>query len=78
MICNDTFLEIPAMQRVVRPGDIVRLGRFDNDEWIVQFGWYAYAGNREVCGWYLINKDDPSKRKPFSKPDLDDCYFVET
>lgn len=70
-------LEIPGTQKVIRPGYRVKIGRFSHVTWVVKFGWYAYAGNREVCGWYLENKDDPSERKPFSKPDLDDCYFVE-
>lgn len=74
---NDTFLEIPGSHTKIRPGNRVKLGRFDNTVWIVQFGWYSYAGNREICGWYLVKQDDPSVRKPFSKPDLDDCYFVE-
>lgn len=69
-------LDIPTTGDKLYPGNVVKLERFDTEMWIVMYGWYSYGGNREVCGWYLLNKDNPSMIKPLSKPDLDDIVII--
>lgn len=44
-------------------------------EWIVQYGWYQWGGNRPVCGWSLKNKAT-DEIKPLQQTDLIDVYFV--
>lgn len=68
-------LYIPNSRDVIRPGDVIRLGRFAPDDWQVCFGWYEFGGNRPVCGWYLT-KDKGLVVKPLQLPDLDDIYLV--
>lgn len=63
--------------RIIRLGDMVRLGRFDTEIWITCFGWYSWGGNRPVCGWYLQSTDKCSKLKPLQLPDLDDIYLID-
>lgn len=70
------FLNIPNSQEVIRPGNLVKLGRFSNETWEVCFGWYEFGGNRPVCGWYLT-KDGGLTVKPIQLPDLDDIYSVQ-
>lgn len=70
-------LEIPEFKITLRPGCKVKLGRFESAVWVVAYGWYAWGGNRPVCGWYLINIENPEDVKPLQKPDLDDIYLVE-
>lgn len=70
-------LDIPGTCYRLYPNNTVKLGRFDTELWIVLFGWYSYGGNREVCGWYLLNKKDPSIIKPLSKPDLADIVIIQ-
>lgn len=70
-------LDIPGTCYRLYPNNIVKLGRFDTELWVVLFGWYSYGGNREVCGWYLLNKKDPSIIKPLSKPDLADIVIIQ-
>lgn len=72
---NNLYLQIPYSPDVLRPGNIVRLGRFNADEWTVCFGWYEFGGNRPVCGWYLT-KDGGLVVKPLQLPDLDDIYVI--
>ena len=72
---NNLFLEIPNSRDIIRPGNIVRLGRFSDVDWAVCFGWYEFGGNRPVCGWYLT-KDDGLTVKPLQLPDLDDIYVI--
>lgn len=69
-------LQIPNSTVVLVPGCIVKLHRFDFDEWVVGFGWYSWGHNRPVCGWYLTNKESPKVVKPLQLPDLDDIYMV--
>lgn len=71
---NDLFIEIPYSGEVIRPGDVVRLGRFSDDDWTVCFGWYSFGGNRPVCGWYLTKGS--CTIKPLQLPDLDDIYVI--
>ena len=73
---KDIELEIPGTGDKLCPKSVVKLGRFETTLWIVMYGWYSYGGNREVCGWYLINKENPSILKPLSKPDLDDIVMI--
>lgn len=72
---NDLFIDMPDCNSVIRPGNIVKLGRFSTDTWTVNYGWYSFAGNRPVCGWYLT-KDGGLTVKPLQLPDLDDIYFI--
>ena len=69
------WLEIPDSKIRLLPGSIVRLGRFSDKEWEVNFGWYSFGGNRPVCGWYL-ESDGGHTVKPVQLPDLDDIYVV--
>ena len=69
-------LDIPGSHSKLCPGDKIKLSRFETDMWIVMYGWYGYGGNREVCGWYLLSCDDPSKIKPLSKPDMYDIVLI--
>ena len=61
----------------IQPGDIIKLSRFDDTFWQVQNGWYAWGGNRPVCGWYVVSKDDCKVIKPLQLPDLDDIILIE-
>ncbi len=70
-------LDIPNSDGELRAGYRVRLGRFDETTWVVSYGWYSWGGNRPVCGWYLVDLDDPGKLKPLQLTDLDDLIFVE-
>lgn len=72
----DEKLYIPNCQQEIHPGDIVRLHRFENTEWLVGFGWYSFGGNRPFCGWYL-SKDAGLTVKPLQLPDLDDIYIIK-
>lgn len=74
---NNITIELSG-GRMLHPGDRIRIHRFDTETWIVYYGWYAWGGNREVCGWYLVNQKHPDKIKPLQKTDLDDLYFVES
>lgn len=76
-MCDDIFLEIPNSHIRISQGSKIKLGRFEKVTWIVRYGWYSYGGNRPVCGWYLVNSQDPAELKPISLPDLTDIYFVE-
>ena len=68
-------LTIPNTGIELHEGDVIRIGRFLMTEWIVQYGWYKWGGNRPVCGWSLRSKitDDV---KPLQDTDLVDVYFV--
>ena len=72
---NDLFLNVPYLKTQIRPGDIVRLGRFSDRDWVVNFGWYEFGGNRPVCGWYLTT-DGGLVTKPLQLPDLDDIFVI--
>lgn len=70
-------LYVPQLNQNLVPGCRVKLGRFESTVWVVSYGWYSWAENRPVCGWYLQNNFDPSEIKPLQLPDLDDLYFIE-
>ena len=61
----------------LKPGDIVKLDRFELTRWKVDYGWYSWGGNRPVCGWYLTDVSRPTTIKPLQLPDLDDIYVVQ-
>jgi len=73
---NNISLSIPNSTCCLRPGQVVRLGRFSTDSWTVGYGWYSFAGNRPVCGWYLTHSNGIDV-KPLQLPDLDDIYFIK-
>jgi hypothetical protein len=64
--------------RQLMPGHIVKLGRFDDISWVVNYGWYSCDDNRSVCGWYLVSKTPKPQIKPIHITDLDDIYIIET
>lgn len=69
-------LIVPELDLTLTVGDIVRIGRFDMDTWKVQYGWYAWGGNRRVCGWYLRNNLTQAI-KPLQYEDVEDIYIIE-
>lgn len=70
------ILQFPNNPEHLQPGDVIRLGRFSNDDWTVEYGWYSYGGNRPVCGWYLTC-DANKIIKPLQLPDLDDIVVIQ-
>lgn len=69
-------LIIPEYDITLTPGTAIRIGRLSHEIWIVQYGWYAWGGNRPVCGWYL--QGDLTKAiKPLQYTDVEDIYIVE-
>ena len=74
---NNLFLEVPYLKTKIRPGNIVKLGRFSNQSWLVCFGWYEFGGNRPVCGWYL-SQNNGMIVKPLQLPDLDDIFIINS
>ena len=68
---------IPNTQNSIRPGDVVRLNRFDNESWVVGCGWYSCNGNRPTNGWYLTSTELAGKIKPLNQSDLNDIYLIE-
>lgn len=71
---NCMCLEIPEIRQTLRPGQYLRLHRFDTQTWCVQYGWFSFGGNRPWCGWYLQN--EKGEVKPLSLPDLYDIYII--
>lgn len=70
------YVELPNHGGKLTVGSKVKLNRFSDDIWIVNYGWYAWGGNRQVLGWYLHN--DCGQIKPLQEPDLHDIYFMES
>ena len=71
-------LSVPGNDIELRIGNKIKLGRFETKVWEVSYGWYAWAGNRPVCGWYITESTKPSNLKPLHLSDLDDIIFIET
>ena len=74
---NFIMLDVPTitylfMSRILK----VKLHRFDNRFWIVNYGWFDFDGNREICGWYLSDIQT-GEVKPLLRTDLDDIYVIE-
>lgn len=63
--------------RYIYPGMTIRIGRFSEIFWIVNFGWFTFAGNRPICGWFLVNKNDSTDVRPIQLTDLNDIYLIE-
>lgn len=76
MYCSTIKLEIPNTDQCLYPGQKVKLGRFQSDVWLVNYGWFSFGGNRPFCGWFLT-KDNGLTVKPLQLPDLDDIYMIE-
>lgn len=74
---EDIKLDIPNINNYLTPGCKVKLGRFSATLWIVNYGWYGWANNRKVCGWYLTDTLDEKTLKPLQDTDLDDIYIIE-
>ena len=72
----DICVEIPGTCQYIRPGDIVKLGRFETTTWQVGFGWFSFDENRPFYGMYLTNIQS-GQVKPLLKTDLDDIYMIE-
>ena len=70
-------LNVPEFEITLEVGDYVRLGRFNAETWSVHYGWYAWGGNRPVCGWYLTNILTQAV-KPLQYTDLEDIYIIES
>ena len=75
---------IPILQfpgdhtRELKPGTIVKLGRFEDERWVVNYGWYSCDDSRPVCGWYFASMNKCSRIKPIHPTDLDDIYLTES
>lgn len=76
-LCNELQLQIPGTSRYITPGVQVKLNRFDDRLWIVCHGWYAWGGNRKVCGWHLVEASNPEVVKPLQDTDLIDIYLID-
>lgn len=74
---NSIELTIPEYDLTIYPGSVVRIGRFGGTDFRVGYGWYAWGGNRPVCGWYLTNILT-QEIKPLQYTDLEDTYLVES
>lgn len=77
-MCNCCQLAIPGRQEVLFPGCKVKLGRFQSQLWVIQFGWYSFGGNRPFCGWYMVAEDNPENIRPLQQPDLSDIYLIKS
>lgn len=69
-------LDIPGRDLKLKHGCKIKIGRFSLTVWLVMYGWYSWGGNRSVCGWYLVDTDNPCTIKPLQDTDLDDIYVV--
>lgn len=75
---NDCLcIEVPNAGCCIKPGNIVRLGRFKQERWLVKYDWYSWGGNRPVLGWFLIREKN-KEIKPLQLSDLDDIYVIES
>ena len=72
--CGRSCLQVPNTDCCLKPGYIIKLGRYDSTEWAVHMGWYTWGGNRPVCGWYLTNNS--GGLKPLQSTDLEDIYVI--
>lgn len=72
---NEYKLYLPNTNICLHHGDVIQIGRFNSEKWIVNFGWYPFEGNRDICGWYVCSMTS-GKIKPIFKTDLMDCYAI--
>lgn len=71
-------LKIPDSNIKLKPGDRIKLGRFESTLWKVHHGWFSFGGNRPWCGWYLAtDMNGEHIEKPVQLTDLDDIYIVK-
>lgn len=70
-----TELTIADLNITIKPGQIVKLGRFEDQSWEVGYGWYSCNGNRPICGWYLTNVLT-REVKSLQYPDTFDIYII--
>ena len=75
--CDKHHLKLPESNLCLYPGNTVLFGRFTAQRWVVQYGWFAFGGNRKICGWYCYKEQDRRQVKPISDIDLFDVYLVE-
>ncbi len=68
-------LQIPNTGKYLVPGDIIRIGRFSDIDFEVQYGWYTWGGNRPFMGWSLRNLATGDV-KPIQSIDLIDVYMI--
>lgn len=73
---KDIELAVPGTCICLKPGCKLKIHRFDSDIWTVNFGWFSFDGNREICGWYMVRLSD-AEIKPIFKCDLNDCYLIQ-
>lgn len=69
-------MNLPNSNICIHPGDKIKLARFDSTVWIVNYGWFSFDYNRDICGWYLTDIET-GEIKPIFKTDLHDCYSVQ-
>lgn len=72
------YLEIPNSTCQIPENSVVRLSRFNSEEWRLLHGWYTWGGNRPFCGWYVVSLTDPNRVKPIQLPDLYDIYMISS
>lgn len=72
------YLEIPNSACQIPENAVVRLNRFDSEDWRLLYGWYTWGGNRPFCGWYFVSLTDPKKVKPVQLPDVYDIYMISS
>lgn len=70
-------LQVPNMEMVLHPGDIVKLHRFSSERWLVSYGWFSFGGNKPMCGWFVTSQTDKTRIKPLNLSDLDDIYQID-
>lgn len=46
------YLKVPDSNIQLTDGSVVMLARFPGTKWVVHYGWYEYAGRRNM-GWYF-------------------------
>lgn len=46
------YLKVPDSDIKLTDGSVVMLARFPGTKWVVRYGWYEYAGRRNM-GWYF-------------------------
>lgn len=74
---DNITLKLPDYDLELKPGDEIRIGRFDHHTWVVKYGWYSWSENRPVCGWYVVDMVSQTL-KPLQYTDLEDIYVVES
>ena len=71
------ILSAPDTGVAIPEGAVVRMNRFDSEQWRVLYGWYTWGGNRPFCGWYAVSLNDPNRVKPMQLSDMYDIVVIE-